>query len=110
MDRRIFSGNKRPRNCTHPEIMYDLVERLAEVAFHRATQLHNFIDSDCLFKKLQIKHNKKTGNLCREMNNLTGEGTALKYFAKSCRISRENFQIVWWDGMEHLMKSYPNMY
>ena len=75
-------------------------------------QLQNFIDSDYPFDKLRVKHNGKkvTGNLRREMDNLTGEQTALKYFAKSDRISRENFQTVWWDGMENLVKSYRQVY
>ena len=59
-----------------------------------------------------MKHNGKkvTGNLRREMDNLTRKQTALKYSAESGRISRENFQTVWWDGMENLAKSYPKMY
>jgi hypothetical protein len=100
------------RHCTHPEIMNDLLDRLADVAHHRSSQLQNFIESDFPFEKLRLKHNGKkvTGNLCREMDNLTEERNALKYFAESDRISRENFQTVWWDGMENLMKSYPKMY
>jgi predicted RNA-binding Zn-ribbon protein involved in translation (DUF1610 family) len=92
--------------------MNDLVDKLADFAFHRAIRLQNFIDSDFPFEKLRLKHKGKkiTGNLCREIDNLTGERTAKKYFAKTGRISRENFHAVWWDGMEHLMKSYPKMY
>jgi hypothetical protein len=84
------------RHCTHPEIMNDLVDRLTDVAHHRSIQLQNFIESDFPFEKLRLKHNGKkvTGNLCREMDNLTGERNALKYFAESGRISRENFQTV----------------
>ena len=59
-----------------------------------------------------MKHKvmKATGNLRIEMNKLTGEQSALQYFTKSNRISRENFQTVWWNGMENLMKSYPKMF
>ena len=87
--------------------MNDLVDRLADVTFYRVIQLQNFIDRNFTFEKLGVKHNEKkiTGNLHREMDNLTGEQTALKYFAESGRISRENSKTFWWDGMEHLMKS-----
>ena len=87
MDRRIFSGNKRPRICTHPEIMNDLVERSAEVAFHRATQLYNFIGSDYIFKKLQIKHNK----------------TKLATFAGKWTISQEKELL--WNTLQNLAGS-----
>ena len=92
--------------------MNDLVDKLANAAYHRAIRLQNFIDSDFPFKKQRVKRNGKkiTGNLRREIDNLTGERTAQRYLAKSGRISRENFNNVWWDGMEHLMKSYPKMY
>ena len=76
--------------------MNDLVDRLVDVAFYRSIQLQNSIDSVILFEKLQLKHNgtKFTGKLCREMDNLTGERTTLEYFAKSGRISGENFKTV----------------
>ena len=59
-----------------------------------------------------MKHKvmKATGNLRIEMNKLTGEQSALQYFTKSNRISRENFQTVWWDGIGNLIKSYPKIY
>ena len=100
------------KNCTHPEIMNNLVNKFACFEFHRALQLQNFIESDFPFEKLKIKHNQKkiTGNICREIDNLTEEQTAMKYIAESSRISRENFQKVWWNGMENLMRSYPRMY
>ena len=55
--------------------MNDLVGRLADAAFHRASQLQNVIDSNFPFEKIQVKHKGKevTGNLCREIDNLTGE-------------------------------------
>ena len=83
--------------------MNDLVDKLADVVFHRATQLRYFIASDFSFEKIQIKHNGKklTGNICREIDNLIGERIAIIYFAKSGRISRENFQKVWLNEMKH---------
>ena len=70
------------RNCTHPERMNDLVNKLTDVVFHRTIQLQNFIDGKFPFEKLQVKHKgeKITGNLCRETNNLTGERSAKRYF------------------------------
>ena len=61
--------------CTHPKLMNDMVDRLTDVANHRSIQLQNFIDSNFPFEKLSLKHNGKkvTGNLRREMYNLTGE-------------------------------------
>jgi hypothetical protein len=92
--------------------MNDLVDTLSGFAFHRAIQLENFIASDFLFEKLWIEHNGKniTSNVFREINTLTGEQSAMKHFAESGRTSREIFQKIWWDGMENLTKSYPNMY
>ena len=90
----------------------DLVDRLADVTFHRAIKLHNFFASDFHFEKIQVKQHRKkiTSNLCREMDNHTGEQTSLKNFAKSGIISRENFQTVWWDVMENLIKRYRKIY
>merc|ERR1712086_298743 len=100
------------KHCTHPEVMNDLVDRLADVAYHISMQMQKFIDSEFPFEKRRLKHNGKkvTGNLCREMDNLTGERTTLEYFAKFGRISRETPQTVWWDGMEKLTKKYSKMY
>ena len=80
--------------------------------FINRIQLQNFIESDIPFEKLKIKNNQKKiiSNLCREIDNLTEEQTAMKYIAESSRISRESFQKVWWNGMENLMRSYPRMY
>ena len=39
-------------HCTHLEIMNELVDRLADVAFHRVNQLQNCIDSNFPFEKL----------------------------------------------------------
>ena len=92
--------------------MNDLVNRLEDVAYHRSIQLQHFIDSDFPSEKLRLKRNRKkvTSNLLRELNKLTVEQTAMKYFAESGRLSRENFKIVLWDGMERFTKSYPKMY
>ena len=99
------------RNCTHSNIMNDIVDKLANFAFDRAVQLQNAIDPDFPCEKLRVKQNRKkiNGNICREIDNLIGERTAKRNFAKSDRISRENFQKVWWDGMYNLIKSYPQM-
>ena len=87
-------GKRELRHCTHPKVMIHMVYRVKDVAYHRFIQLQNFIDSDFPSEKLRLRHNGKevTGNLCREMDNLAGEQTALKYFAESGRIVRENFQ------------------
>ena len=86
-------NNKGLRTCAHPATINDLVDNLTDFAFHRATQLHNFIDIDFPFEKLLIKHHGKkiTGNICRETSNLTGEQSAVQCFETSGRISRENF-------------------
>ena len=77
--------------------MNDMVDRLEAVAYQRSIQLQNFINFHFPSEMLQLKHNgeKVIGNLCREMDNLTGEQTTLRYFAKSDKISRENFQTGW---------------
>ena len=50
---------------------------------------------------------KLTGNLRREIDNRKGESTAQKYFAKKGMIRDEDFSLIWWDGMEQLMRAYP---
>ena len=76
--------------------MNDLVDKLADFSFRKVIQPQNFSDSDFPFEKLQIDRNGKkiTGKYRREIGNLTGEHTAMKYFAKSGRINRDNFQNV----------------
>ena len=71
------------RNWTYPETMNNLVDELADVAFHRAIQLQNFIDSDSPFEKFWVEHKGKKiiGNLRRDIDTLTRERTAKKYFA-----------------------------
>ena len=92
--------------------MNDLVDRLADIALRRAMRSQAFIESKFSFEKLRIKYDgrKITRNLRREIDNLTGERTARRYFAKTGKVSREDSPKIWWDGMEHLMKSYPKMY
>ena len=54
--------------------MNDLVDKLVDIVFHRAIELLNFIDGEFPFEKILVKYkgNKMTGNLCREIDNLTG--------------------------------------
>ena len=48
------------KHCTHPEITNGLVDRLADLAYHRSIQLQNSIDSNFPFEKLQLKPNEKS--------------------------------------------------
>ena len=49
-------------------------------------------------------------NLCGEVDDLTGEKMARRYFVTTGKVSGEDFPKIWWDTIEHLMKTYPKMY
>ena len=99
-------------NCTPPEIMNNLVHRLADAEFHCSLSTNRFIENEFPFERfwVWIGGKKITGSLRQEIDNLTGNQVACEYLAKSGWISTDNFPKVWWDGMETLMKSYPKMY
>ena len=99
-------------NCTEPEIMNDFVDKLAGMEYHRAVASCKFIGTEFPFEKLRVKtHGKKiTGNLRRELDNLSGGHIARRYLEEKGKVRSNDFPCVWWDGMEALMRSYPKMY
>ena len=100
------------KNYTYPEIMNDLADELAGFILQRSIDTQNFIQNEFPFAKLRVMAGGKklSGNLRREIDNRKGESTTQKYFAKKGMVRDEDFSLIWWDGMEQLMRAYPKMY
>ena len=100
------------QNCTPPEIMNDIVDDLADREFFRSLAQNDFIKSEFPFERLRVRSygTKITGNLRKELDNISGEYLARRHFQATGKICEEDFPKVWWDGMDYLMKGYPKMY
>ena len=100
------------KNCTEPELMNNVVDKLADLEYHRAMMNEDCVDAEFPFEKLKVrsKGKKLTGNLRGALDNLHGERTARTYLDSKGIVKSEDFPCVWWDGMEEVMKGYPKMY
>ena len=88
------------------------MDKWADIEYHRATSSEDFVSTKFPFEKLMVKSGgeKLTGNLRRALDNLQGERTARTYLDSKDIVKSDDVPVVWWDGMENLMKGYPKMY
>ena len=71
-----------------------------------------FIDSVFPFEQVRVyaDETKVTGSLRKAFEWHWGYYTAHDFFHEQGILSRGDFHLVWWDGMEHVMLYYPKMF
>ena len=99
-------------NCSLPEVVNDMADELAKLAIKSAVETGQFIDSNFPFErvKLVISGEKTSGKASQEVERHWGRKHAQHFFNKERIVDSENFDLIWWDGVEGAMHEFAKMY
>jgi len=99
-------------NCNLEERLNDRADTLAKRVLEAGFVSDEFIDPDLPFEQLRVKvaGKKVTGSLRRAIDNHVGHEAARDFYDRQRIISSENFDLVWWDGLEATMMEFPKLF
>jgi hypothetical protein len=87
-------------------------DKLATAALIAAVEANEFISSIFPLEKvcIEIAGEQVMGSPKNAITELWGEQVAQGLYDRRGVVSKENFPFVYWEGMEHVMKSFPEMF
>ncbi len=87
-------------------------DKLATAALITAVETNEFISSIFPSKKVcvEISGERVTGSPKNAITELWGEQVAQALYDRQGVVSKVNFPFVYWKGMEHVMRLYPEMF
>jgi hypothetical protein len=87
-------------------------DKLATVALMAAVEANEFISSIFLLENgcLEIAGEQVTGPPKNAITELWGEQVAQVLYDRWRVVSKENFPFAYWEGMESILKSFPEMF
>ena len=98
-------------DCTLMEQINIMVDRLAKKALIAAFMSGNFIDSNFPFEQVRVivGGHKLTGSPKKAFERHWSTQAAREFFHRKDIVSKEDFHLVWWDGLEKVNYSFPKM-
>ena len=92
-----------------------VVDELAEKALLAAVVNREFIDTTYPFEEIVLTSNgtKSVGSSTLNIYRWWGYRVAREFYATKktgCKINREDFDLVYWEGLGRTMRKYPKMY
>jgi hypothetical protein len=89
-----------------------LADKLVTAALMAAVEANEFISSIFLSEKVcvEIAGEWVTGSPKNEITELWGEQVAQVLYDRRGMLSKENFPFVYWEGMESVLKLFPEMF
>ncbi len=87
-------------------------DKLATVALMAAVEANEFISSIFLSEKvcIEIAGERVMGSPKNAITELWGEQVVQVLYDRRGVVSKENFPFVYWEGMERVLKSFPEMF
>jgi hypothetical protein len=87
-------------------------DKLASAALMAMVEANKFISSIFLSEKvcIEIAREQVTGSPQNAITELWGEQVAQVLYDRGGVVSKENFPFVYWEGMEGVLKSFPEMF
>jgi ribonuclease HI len=100
------------RHSSLPERLNDQADRLAKAALLSAIAGGHVMTGDFPFEvvKLEISGKRVRGSPRLALDADWGYRYARKLFHEKDIVCREDFHLVWWEGMAETMSRYPKMY
>jgi hypothetical protein len=88
------------------------MDKLATAALIAAVEADEFISSIFPLEKVcvEISGEQVTRSPKNTITELWGEQVAQALYDRRGVVSKENFPFVYWEGMEHVMKLFPEMF
>ena len=87
-------------------------DKLATAALVATVEANEFISRIILLEKVcvEIGGERVTGSPKNAITELWGEQVAQVLYDRWGVVSKENFPFVYWEGMEHVLKLFPEMF
>ncbi len=87
-------------------------DKLATAALMAMVEANEFTSSIFLSKKVcvEIARERVTGSSKNVITELWGEQVAQVLYDRRGVVSKENFPFVYWEGMEHVLELFPEMF
>jgi hypothetical protein len=104
--------NKAWEELTLREQMNVTVDKLAKVGLIAGVTDDDYISSDFPFEQLRVSIDGKkvTGSLRSAFNQHWSHRTAREFFHERGIVSKYEFHLIWWDGVEKAMFGFPQMF
>ena len=100
------------RQCTIPERLNDVADKLAKAALLLAISENHGYEGDYPFElvSLKLEGQRINGSPRQALQQHWGYSAAKALFATKDIIKACNFHLVWWGAVSAAMSSYPKMY
>lgn len=100
------------RNCTIPERLNDVADKLAKAVLLLAISEKHGYEGDYPFELVSLKLDGQriNGSSRQALQQHWGYSAAKSLFATKDIIKASNFHLVWWGAVSAAMSSYPKMY
>jgi hypothetical protein len=92
--------------------VYCRADKLATAALIAAVEGNEFISSIFPSEKICVKiaRERITGSPKNAITELWGEQVVQALYDRQGVVSKENFPFVYWEGMKHVLKLFPEMF